>query len=108
MSELWDTLHIRPVSKRNALGGLDAYIVWQAYNPYPQIDQFSAVPEYVFVRHVMGNVSPEDADAGTPWTGFPRDPKGLQRVLRGSGTRSAMRTETRLRAGEKATIGCRA
>lgn len=71
MNALWDLLHIRPASKRNAFGELQPYIIWHAYNPYPQIDDFISSPEFVFVRNDMTNLDPKDRAAGTLLTAFP-------------------------------------
>ena len=72
MTDLWDALHVRPIS-RKSLGKDQPYVIWQAYNPYPEIDDFNQVPEFVFVRNVMTNINPADQGQSGTWTSFPKD-----------------------------------
>ena len=80
MTDLWDALHIRPIS-RKSLGKDQPYVIWQAYNPYPEIDDFNQVPEFVFVRNVMTNINPADKGQSGTWTGFPEDSEDPEATL---------------------------
>ncbi|HRF00872.1 MAG TPA: Gldg family protein [Pirellulaceae bacterium] len=74
MRALWDLLHIAPVARINQFGNRDPYVIWQSYNPYPQIDDFTGTPEFVFVRNLMTNVAEKDRDSGLTLSAFPQDP----------------------------------
>ncbi|MEC8304646.1 MAG: Gldg family protein [Planctomycetota bacterium] len=80
MTDLWDALHVRPIS-RKSLGKDQPYVIWQAYNPYPEIDDFNQVPEFVFVRNVMTNINPADKGQSGTWTGFPEDSEDPEATL---------------------------
>ncbi|MEC7717120.1 MAG: Gldg family protein [Planctomycetota bacterium] len=80
MTDLWDALHVRPIS-RKSLGKDQSYVIWQAYNPYPEIDDFNQVPEFVFVRNVMTNINPADKGQSGTWTGFPEDSEDPEATL---------------------------
>ena len=80
MTDLWDALHVRTIS-RKSLGKDQPYVIWQAYNPYPEIDDFNQVPEFVFVRNVMTNINPADKGQSGTWTGFPEDSEDPEATL---------------------------
>lgn len=73
MRSLWEALHITPAARINQFGQRDPFVVWQAYNPYQQIEMLSNSPEIVFVRNVMTNLKPENMQDGLTLTAFPQD-----------------------------------
>ena len=80
MRDLWDALHIRPIS-RKVVGRDQPYLIWQAYNPYPEVDEFNQQPEFIFTRNVMTNLKPEDISQGVSWSSFPQDPDNPEVTL---------------------------
>jgi ABC-2 type transport system permease protein len=49
---LWRALGIDGVYKLGSNNQAQSAIIWQDYNPYPQIEEFTKTPEYVFVRQL--------------------------------------------------------
>lgn len=73
MRSLWEALHVTPAARINQFGQRDPFVVWQAYNPYQQIEMLSSSPEIIFVRNVMTNLRPENLQEGLTLTAFPQD-----------------------------------
>ncbi|MCA9105532.1 MAG: Gldg family protein [Pirellulaceae bacterium] len=73
MRSLWNALHITPAARINQFGQRDPFVVWQAYNPYQQIEMLSNSLETVFIRNVMTNLKPENMQEGLTLTGLPQD-----------------------------------
>ena len=54
IQELWQTLGLQVPNKPSAMGGVDPFVVWQPYNPYPKLQRLmQATDEWIFVREEL-------------------------------------------------------
>lgn len=59
IKQLWELLQIEVFGQIDRRTNFQPDIVWQAYNPYPQISEFQQNPEVVFIRpELKGNEEP--------------------------------------------------
>lgn len=86
IQQLWNTLGIQILGRPGDQIGMQQgpplfqpEVVWQAYNPYPQLDVSYLGPEFVYVRDNMPSGTPNVFENGFSQT----DPvtKGLEEVL---------------------------
>lgn len=54
IEELWQALGLRIPTKQSAMGGVDPFVIWQSYNPYPKLQRLmQATDEWIFVREEL-------------------------------------------------------
>lgn len=54
IQQLWKVLGLQVPGKPAAMGGIDPFIVWQPYNPYPKLQHLmQATDEWIFVREEL-------------------------------------------------------
>jgi ABC-2 type transport system permease protein len=54
IQELWRALGLQVPNKPSPMGGVDPFVVWQPYNPYPKLQRLmQATDEWIFVREEL-------------------------------------------------------